>query len=314
MVGDDRRDNREDAKRRGGDQVGERDRDRRRDTNEKEVHDRDRERDRERRDRSRKRPRSRSRSREHTGFRRLRSRSRSPRERRDRDRKNKSELENEDQEEEETANAGVKREPQSLEELLAKKKAEEESKSKPKFWSKEERDLEALRKRQEEVNSLRKIQDEERSKRSAWVQAAKETNKEPERYGRRERERETKEKKEGESDRDKAKEMEAIKERYLGMAKKKRRVRRLNERKFVFEWDASGDMAVDYNPIYKDRHQVQFYGRGHVAGIDMKSQKNQNRSEFYGKLLEKRRTDGEKAQEMRGAGIPFAKTLKTNRN
>ena len=50
--------------------------------------------------------------------------------------------------------------------------------------------------------------------------------------------------------------MEAIKDRYLGMAKKKRRVRRLNERKFVFEWDASEDTAVDYNPIYKDRHQV----------------------------------------------------------
>ena len=76
MVGDDRRDNREDTKRRGGDQVGERDRDRGRDTNDKEVHDRDRERDRERRDRDRKRSRSRSRSRERTGFRRRRSRSR----------------------------------------------------------------------------------------------------------------------------------------------------------------------------------------------------------------------------------------------
>merc|ERR1712071_730543 len=186
----------------------------------------------------------------------------------------------------------------SLEELLAKKKAEEEAKSKPKFLSKEERAQEALRKRQEEVNSLRKIQDEERSKRSAYLQAAKETNKEPERDRRREREREreTKEKKEGESDRDKVKEMEAIKDRYLGMAKKKRRVRRLNERKFVFEWDASEDTAVDYNPIYKDRHQVQFYGRGHVAGIDIKSQKK-DQSEFYGKLVEKRRTDGEKAQE-----------------
>ena len=50
--------------------------------------------------------------------------------------------------------------------------------------------------------------------------------------------------------------MDAIKDRYLGMVKKKRRVRRLNERKFVFEWDASEDTAVDYNPIYKERHQV----------------------------------------------------------
>jgi hypothetical protein len=50
--------------------------------------------------------------------------------------------------------------------------------------------------------------------------------------------------------------MDAIKDRYLGMVKKKRRVRRLNERKFVFEWDAAEDTAVDYNPIYKERHQV----------------------------------------------------------
>ena len=45
----------------------------------------------------------------------------------------------------------VKKEPLSLEELLAKKKAEEEAKSKPKFLTKEERVAEALRKRQDEV-------------------------------------------------------------------------------------------------------------------------------------------------------------------
>lgn len=55
---------------------------------------------------------------------------------------------------------------------------------------------------------------------------------------------------------DKEKESEAIKERYLGIIKKKRRVRRLNDRKFVFDWDASEDTSLDYNPIYKDRHQV----------------------------------------------------------
>lgn len=58
---------------------------------------------------------------------------------------------------------------------------------------------------------------------------------------------------------DKEKEGEAIKERYLGLVKKKRRVRRLNDRKFVFDWDASEDTSVDYNPLYKERHQVSFY-------------------------------------------------------
>jgi ATP-dependent RNA helicase DDX23/PRP28 len=53
--------------------------------------------------------------------------------------------------------------------------------------------------------------------------------------------------------------MDAIKDRYLGMVKKKRRVRRPIEHsfeQFVFEWDATEDTAVDYNPIYKERHQV----------------------------------------------------------
>ena len=78
--------------------------------------------------------------------------------------------------------------------------------------------------------------------------------------------------------------------------KKKRRVRRLNDRKFVFDWDAGEDTSNDYNHIYKDRHTIQFYGRGHVAGIDIKAQKKEQ-SKFYGELLEKRRTEAEKEQE-----------------
>lgn len=90
--------------------------------------------------------------------------------------------------------------------------------------------------------------------------------------------------------------MEAIKERYLGLVKKKRRVRRLNDRKFVFDWDTGEDTSVDYNNIYKERHQVQFFGRGNVAGIDIKAGKR-DQSKFYGELLEKRRTEAEKEQE-----------------
>lgn len=38
-------------------------------------------------------------------------------------------------------------------------------------------------------------------------------------------------------------------ERYLGGLKKRRRTRHLNDRKFVFEWDASEDTSIDYNPM-----------------------------------------------------------------
>ena len=61
---------------------------------------------------------------------------------------------------------------------------------------------------------------------------------------------------EKEISKDKERESEAIRERYLGLIKKKRRVRRLNDRKFVFDWDASEDTSIDYNNLYKDRHQV----------------------------------------------------------
>jgi ATP-dependent RNA helicase DDX23/PRP28 len=54
------------------------------------------------------------------------------------------------------------------------------------------------------------------------------------------------------------------------MLKKKKRMRRLNDRKFVFDWDAGEDTSNDYNPIYKEKHAVQLYGRGNIAGIDIK--------------------------------------------
>ncbi|EFA04449.1 probable ATP-dependent RNA helicase DDX23 [Tribolium castaneum] len=187
-----------------------------------------------------------------------------------------------------------KKEPLSLEELLAKKKAEEAAKSKPVFLTKEQRAAEALKRRQEEVDRLRKQQEAER-KIIENVQASRqEEQRKDDREFRRPRDREKDEDKQ--KDKDREKESDAIKERYLGLIKKKRRVRRLNDRKFVFDWDAGEDTSQDYNPLYKERHQVQFFGRGNLAGIDIKAQKR-DQSKFYGELLEKRRTEAEKAQE-----------------
>lgn len=189
-----------------------------------------------------------------------------------------------------------KKEPLSLEELLTKKKAEEAAKSKPVFLTKEQRAAEAIKRRQEEVDRIRKQQDAERK----IIEYAKSSRTQPEvphkedrEYRRRDRELKEEDK---QKDKDKERETDAIKERYLGLIKKKRRVRRLNDRKFVFDWDAGEDTSTDYNNLYKDRHQVQFFGRGNLAGIDIKAQKR-DQSKFYGELLEKRRTEAEKAQE-----------------
>ncbi|KAJ8735083.1 hypothetical protein PYW08_014333 [Mythimna loreyi] len=224
----------------------------------------------------------------------------------------------------------VKKEPLSLEELLAKKKAEEEARSKPVFLTKEQRAALALERRQKQVEAIRANVDRPSittidltgpSKREEEMKKYRDEReimreKERERRDERERERERKyEERKAMNDRrggggddkkekneevsktkDKEREEEAIKARYLGIVKKKRRVRRLNDRKFVFDWDASEDTSNDYNALYKERHQVQFFGRGHIAGIDIKSQKK-DYSKFYGNLLEKRRTELEKEQE-----------------
>ena len=47
---------------------------------------------------------------------------------------------------------------------------------------------------------------------------------------------------------------------------------------------------------YKQKHQIHLYGRGFVAGIDVKSQKK-TQSEFYNEIIEKRRSAQEKEQE-----------------
>ncbi|XP_037957327.1 probable ATP-dependent RNA helicase DDX23 [Teleopsis dalmanni] len=194
-----------------------------------------------------------------------------------------------------------KTEPLSLEELLEKKKREEEVRSKPVFLTKQQRAIEALKRRQEEVAAMR-LQAARPCVASVDIVCA--TDLKSERVDRRsERDKEKDKEKDRDNKRaedltikDKEKELEAIRERYLGIIKKKRRVRRLNDRKFVFDWDVGEDTSIDYNNLYKERHHVQFFGRGNVAGIDIKEQKR-TQSKFYGDLLEKRRTEAEKEQE-----------------
>jgi ATP-dependent RNA helicase DDX23/PRP28 len=204
-----------------------------------------------------------------------------------------------------TASAVPKRVPLSLEEMLERNKKEQEAIAKPKFLTKQEREAEALRRRQEEADAIRKRNDELRKKHALLNKEAEQSAAKDERERereRRERDRHRREKEEPQPDRpstsnaDEEREEAAVKERYLGIIKKKRKVRRLNDRKFVFDWDAGEDTAVDYNPIYKEKHQIQFFGRGHVAGIDINKQRT-DQSKFYGNLLDKRRTQGEKDRE-----------------
>ena len=65
--------------------------------------------------------------------------------------------------------------------------------------------------------------------------------------------------------------LSAIRSRYLGVDKKKRRIRKMNDRKFVFDWDEHDDTLTDDAPsvMGANRQGAQvMFGRGHLAGMD----------------------------------------------
>ncbi|KAF5358278.1 hypothetical protein D9756_001646 [Leucocoprinus leucothites] len=65
--------------------------------------------------------------------------------------------------------------------------------------------------------------------------------------------------------------LSAIRSRYLGVDKKKRKIRKMNDRKFVFDWDAQDDTFSEDSPVAvgSNRQGAQImFGRGHLAGMD----------------------------------------------
>ncbi|KAJ3299985.1 DEAD (Asp-Glu-Ala-Asp) box polypeptide 23 [Borealophlyctis nickersoniae] len=105
------------------------------------------------------------------------------------------------------------------------------------------------------------------------------------------------------------KELQAIREKYMGIERKKRKVRKMSDKKFVFDWDTQEDTSVDINPIYANRHEPQMFGRGHMAGIDLKEQMKQR--SFYEALLAERRTVEEKDRAQELVKMEKAKERKT---
>lgn len=68
-----------------------------------------------------------------------------------------------------------------------------------------------------------------------------------------------------------ATDLTAIRSRYLGVDKKKRKIRKMNDRKFVFDWDAQDDTLAEdsLTAVGSNRQGAQImFGRGHLAGMD----------------------------------------------
>jgi ATP-dependent RNA helicase DDX23/PRP28 len=65
--------------------------------------------------------------------------------------------------------------------------------------------------------------------------------------------------------------LSAVRDRYLGVTTKKRKIRKMNDRKFVFDWAEEEDTFASDSPIAvganRQGAQVMF-GRGRVGGMD----------------------------------------------
>ncbi len=71
--------------------------------------------------------------------------------------------------------------------------------------------------------------------------------------------------------------MDEIRKQYLGGRKKARKLVKPSEKfkqVFQFEWDASDDTSKDSNSLYSKRANINaLYGRGYIAGVDMREQR-----------------------------------------
>jgi ATP-dependent RNA helicase DDX23/PRP28 len=96
------------------------------------------------------------------------------------------------------------------------------------------------------------------------------------------------------------KEKEGIRKHYMGLEKKQRKVRKMNDKKFVFDWAASEDTSSIDNPLYTKKAHLHLLGRGKIAGIDLLEQKKKlsQESGFYQDLIKNRRTEGENERQM----------------
>ncbi|CAF1075441.1 unnamed protein product [Rotaria sordida] len=158
-----------------------------------------------------------------------------------------------------------------------KNKKEQEATAKPKFLTKQEREATTLQRRQEEVEAVRQHNEEMLKKHDTFSKEAQRTVVKDDQGRDRYRHEKVDHRDRSSSSRaDEEREEAAVKERYLGVVKKERKDHRLNDRKFVFDWDENEDTAVDYNPVYKEKHPIQSFGRSRTVDIDTDKQEEED--------------------------------------
>jgi ATP-dependent RNA helicase DDX23/PRP28 len=194
--------------------------------------------------------------------------------------------------------ASQKKQPPSIDDILKAKREKEAAASKPKFLSRAERERIALEKRQKEVEEAQKrkqasngsshsngnhdnvssIPTGPRAMRPEPPSGPAKHNRNGDRGDRGDRNGDmapppVPEKKSGKRPPPEDTEAALIRQRYMGAeqnqstfsAKKKRK--RTTEKKFNFEWNEEEDTSYDYNPIYQQKAEASFFGRGRLGGF-----------------------------------------------
>jgi ATP-dependent RNA helicase DDX23/PRP28 len=162
------------------------------------------------------------------------------------------------------------------------------------FLSKAERERIALEKlhksREEEEQKAREA--EKAHMRFATGQALEDRKaEEKRRLEREELERERRQREENKESKELDNETRAIRDHYLGVVEKKRKLLKPSEkfaRVFQFEWEQDDDTAKnDLDPLYSNRTKIHsLFGRGYIAGVDQRDQRKG--SNFLVSLTEKR--------------------------
>lgn len=210
-----------------------------------------------------------------------------------------------------TAKKGfAKKQPPSIDDLLKAKREKEAAAAKPRFISKAERERIALEKRQKEAEEARKSR--ERAEAAVYGERNGSQNGGTSiptgprsmrqdapnghaRDGPRSRDMApppVPDQKPGKRPPPEDAEAAIIRDRYMGpgqnqstfSAKKKRK--RTTEKKFNFEWNEEEDTSYDYNPIYQQKAEATFFGRGKLGGFtDDATERNSQR--FIESLIER---------------------------
>merc|ERR1712227_1003909 len=190
----------------------------------------------------------------------------------------------------------ARKEPLSLEEVVAKKREEDELRSRPVFLTKEDRQQAALQRRRAEVAAHKAKQEAARTANGvAPPRLPPRPPNAPAGTAQRDANLELNFKRVEEM-RD-PKVLEAIRVQYLGQKKQKKKVLKPSEKfKFSFDWDMNDDTSRDLNPLYQDRPDTALlFGRGRRAGIDLREQQQQNA--FYEQLVAARLADQERLRK-----------------